>query len=280
MSPTPSPGLYIVATPIGNLADLSPRARDILATVDLIACEDTRVTGKLLHLCGIKQRMVRHDDHAGEADRAALVARLGTEAIALVCDAGTPLISDPGYQLVRDARAAGHAVTTIPGPCAATAALTLAGLPSDRFLFVGFLPAKVGARAKALAELAGIRASLIFYESGPRLSASLAAMAAALGDRSACVVRELTKLHEETQAGTLSALAARFANAPKGEIVVVVGPPAPTAPEPVDAESLRAALRAAMRDAPASRAARDVAKRFGIARDEAYAIAISLSDGE
>ncbi len=277
MLPSPSPGLYIVATPIGNLADLSPRARDILATVDLIACEDTRVTGKLLHLCGIKQRMIRHDDHASDADRAALVERLATQAVALVCDAGTPLISDPGYQLVRDVRAAGHPVTTIPGPCAATSALTLSGLPSDRFLFAGFLPVKAGARDKVLTELSTVRATLIFYESGPRLSASLSAMAGVLGDRQACVVRELTKLHEDAQTGSLNTLAAHYATPPKGEIVVVVAPPVPALPQAADPAEVRAALRLAMRHAPASRAARDIAKQFGIARDEAYAIAVSLS---
>lgn len=167
------PGLYIVATPIGNLGDLSPRAADILAAADVIAVEDSRVTAGLLRHIGVKRPMQPYHDHNAEHVRPALVARMGVEAVALVSDAGTPLISDPGYKLVRDARAAGHAVVTIPGPCAAIAALTLAGLPTDRFLFCGFLPPKEKARADAIAEIAGIRATLVFYESGPRLAATL-----------------------------------------------------------------------------------------------------------
>src|SRR3954447_23891025 len=163
------PGLHVVATPIGNLGDLSPRAADVLRRADRILAEDTRVTGKLLAHIGAKTPMSRFDDHSSEAERMAIVERLGTEAIALVSDAGTPLISDPGYKLVRAARAAGHSVYTAPGPCAAIAALTLAGLPTDRFLFAGFLPSKAKARADAIAELAALKATLIFYESGPRL---------------------------------------------------------------------------------------------------------------
>src|SRR5438067_1500929 len=172
-----APGLHIVATPIGNLGDLSPRAADTLRHADLILAEDTRVTAKLLAHIGAKVRMLRYDDHSGEAERERITARLGAEAVALVSDAGTPLISDPGYKLVRAARAAGHAVQTVPGPSAAIAALTLAALPTDRFLFLGFLPAKAKARGDAIAEVAGIRASLVLYESGPRLGATLAALA-------------------------------------------------------------------------------------------------------
>src|SRR6059036_1798691 len=164
------PGLHIVATPIGNLGDLSPRAADTLRRADRILAEDTRVTAKLLAHVGAKVPMTRYDDHTSEADRERIVARLGEEAIALVSDAGTPLISDPGYKLVRAARAAGHSVHTVPGPSAAIAALTLAGLPTDRFLFAGFLPAKAKARTDAIAELAALRATLVFYESGPRLA--------------------------------------------------------------------------------------------------------------
>ncbi|MEQ1687423.1 MAG: 16S rRNA (cytidine(1402)-2'-O)-methyltransferase [Sphingopyxis sp.] len=277
MSQSPLPGLYIVATPIGNLADLSPRAQTILSAADVVACEDTRVAGKLLHLFGIKRPLLRHDDHASDGERASLVARLGTQVVVLVSDAGTPLISDPGYRLVRDARAAGHMVTSVPGPCAAIAALSLSGLPTDRFLFAGFLPAKAGARTRALAELAGIKATLVFYESGPRLAASLRAMADALGPREVCVARELTKLHEEVITGQLDQLAARFAAPPKGEMVIVVAPPLEAKPATADPEAIRAALREAMASAPASRAARDVAKCFGIAREDAYAIALELS---
>ncbi|MBS0283650.1 MAG: 16S rRNA (cytidine(1402)-2'-O)-methyltransferase, partial [Proteobacteria bacterium] len=226
-----SPGLYIVATPIGNLGDLSPRAAQVLAHADLIAAEDTRVTATLLRHIGTKRPMQPYHDHNADAVRPGLVARLAREAVALVSDAGTPLISDPGYKLVRDARAAGHPVVTIPGPCAAIAALTLAGLPTDRFLFMGFLPAKQGAKAAAIAEVAAIRATLVFYESGPRLAATLAALAEGLGDREVAVTREITKKFEEAVTGTLSMLAARYADAPpKGEIVVVVGPPGEAPP--------------------------------------------------
>ena len=225
MHPPLEPGLYIVATPIGNLGDLSPRAAAILKGCDLILAEDKRVTAKLLAHIGTKTRMQAYHDHSSHAERDAIIARLADQAIALVSDAGTPLISDPGYKLVRAAREAGHAVTTAPGPSAAIAALTLAGIPTDRFLFAGFLPAKDKARADAIAELASIRASLIFYESGPRLAASLAALATALGPRDAAVAREITKLHEECVTGSLADLADRYADKPpKGEIVI---PPAP-----------------------------------------------------
>ena len=186
------PGLYIVATPIGNLGDLSPRAANILTNADVIAVEDSRVTAGLLRHIGVKRPMQPYHDHNAEHVRPGLIARMASGAVALVSDAGTPLISDPGYKLVRDARAAGHAVVTIPGPCAAIAALTLAGLPTDRFLFVGFLPPKEKARADAIAEIATIRATLVLYESGPRLSATLTALARGLGDREAAVTREIT----------------------------------------------------------------------------------------
>src|SRR3954452_12745195 len=192
-----TPGLHIVATPIGNLGDLSPRAAETLRRADRILAEDTRVTGKLLAHVGAKAPMSRYDDHSSDRERDAIVARLGDLAIALVSDAGTPLISDPGYKLVRAARAAGYAVHTVPGPCAAVAALSLAGLPTDRFLFAGFLPAKAKARADAIAELASIRATLIFYESGPRLAAALSALADGLGPREAAVAREISKAFEE-----------------------------------------------------------------------------------
>src|SRR4051794_27005535 len=177
------PGLYVVATPIGNLGDLSPRAADTLRRAHRILAEDTRVTTKLLIHVGAKVRMDRYDDHSSAAEREGIVERLGSEAIALVSDAGTPLISDPGYKLVRAARAAGHAVYTIPGPSAAIAALTLAGLPTDRFLFLGFLPAKAKARADAIAGIAGLRATLVLYESGPRLADALTALSDGLGER-------------------------------------------------------------------------------------------------
>ena len=204
-----APGLYIVATPIGNLGDVSARAVAVLGAADVVACEDTRVTGGLLHHLGLKRPMLAYHDHNADQMRPGLIARMASEVVALVSDAGTPLISDPGYKLVRDARAAGHAVVTIPGPCAAVAALTLAGLPTDRFLFMGFLPAKAGAKASAIAEVAGVRATLVLYESGPRLAATLAALAEGLGDREAGVAREITKKFEECVTAPLSVLAAR-----------------------------------------------------------------------
>lgn len=276
MTDTLAPGLYIVATPIGNLGDLSPRAAHVLTNAALIAVEDTRVTAGLLRHIGVKRPMIAYHDHNADRVRPGLVARLGSEAIALVSDAGTPLISDPGYKLVRDARAAGHAVVTIPGPCAAVAALTLAGLPTDRFLFVGFLPSKAGARAEALAEIAAIRATLVFYESGPRLAASLTALANGLGDREAAVTREITKKFEEAVTGTLSALAARYAEAgpPRGEIVVVVAPPGE--PEAASAADADAALAEALTRLPASKAAGEVAKKLNLDRRELYARALAM----
>src|SRR3954471_3078533 len=206
-----SPGLHVVATPIGNLGDLSPRAADTLRRADRILVEDTRVTAKLLSHIGAKVPMIRYDDHTSSEERERIVARLGEEAVALVSDAGTPLISDPGYKLVRAARAAGHQVHTVPGPCAAIAALTLAGLPTDRFLFLGFLPAKAKARSDAIAEIASVRATLVIYESGSRLGETLGALRKQLGPREAAIARELTKLHEECVTGTLSELTDRYA---------------------------------------------------------------------
>jgi 16S rRNA (cytidine1402-2'-O)-methyltransferase len=269
-------GLHIVATPIGNLADLSPRAADTLRRADRILVEDTRVTAKLLAHIGAKVPMTRYDDHTSEQERSAIVARLGEEAIALVSDAGTPLISDPGFKLVRAARAAGHDVHTVPGPSAAIAALTLAGLPTDRFLFLGFLPAKAKARGDAIAEIAGVRATLVIYESGPRLGDTLAALAAQLGARDGAVAREISKLHEECITGSLGELAQRYADAaPKGEIVIVVGPP-PESAEAPDQE-LDAALDAAMADLSPSRAAALVAEQLNIPRKRAYARALDRS---
>ena len=272
-----TPGLYIVATPIGNLGDLSPRASEILLGADLVAVEDSRVTAGLFRHLGAKGKMTPYHDHNADAVRPGLVARMATEAIALVSDAGTPLISDPGFKLVRDARAAGHPVTTIPGPCAAIAALTLAGLPTDRFLFLGFLPAKLHARAEAIAEIAGVRATLVLYESGPRLSACLAALAEGLGDREAAVAREISKKFEECVTGSRTQLAERYAEAPpKGEIVVVVAPPG--APAPASADDADAALAEALTRLPASKAAGEVAKKLGLDRKALYARAMAMKE--
>jgi 16S rRNA (cytidine1402-2'-O)-methyltransferase len=270
------PGLYVVATPIGNLADLSPRAAETLRGADRILAEDKRVSARLLARAGAKAPMAVYHDHSSEAERDAIVARLATEAIALISDAGTPLISDPGYKLVRAARAAGRSVHTVPGPCAAIAALTLAGLPTDRFLFLGFLPPKAKARGDSIAEVAAVRATLLLYESGPRLGGTLAALAAQLGPRDAAIAREISKLHEECVTGTLPELADRYAaTAPRGEIVIVVGPPA--ASEPASEIDLDSALGEALARLSPSRAAAEVADRLGVPRKRAYARALELA---
>ena len=273
-----APGLYIVATPIGNLGDLSPRAAEVLAGAAVIAVEDSRVTAKLLNHIGIKRPMTPYHDHNAEGVRPGLIARMSREAVALVSDAGTPLISDPGYKLVRDARAAGHLVVTIPGPCAAIAALTLAGLPTDRFLYLGFLPPKAAAKASALREIAGVRATLVIYESGPRLAATLLTLAEELGDRDAAVTREITKRFEEAVTGTLGDLATRYADAPpRGEIVIVVAPPGePEAASEADADT---ALAEALTRLSTGQAASEVAKKLGVDRKALYARALEMKDG-
>ena len=270
-----APGLYIVATPIGNLGDITPRAAEILRGVAAIACEDTRVTGKLLHHLGIAGRMIRYDDHASEATRDHLLQLAAAGPLALVSDAGTPLISDPGYRLVRAARERGIAVTSLPGPSAAVVALTLAGLPSDRFLFAGFLPNKDKARAEVLEELSGLRATLVFYETAPRLLDSLAAIGAVLPGREVAVARELTKRFEECRTGSAAELAAHYGVHPaKGEIVLLVGPPgAAAAPEAADVDAL---LQSALADLKPSQAAAQVAKATGLDRKALYARALEL----
>jgi 16S rRNA (cytidine1402-2'-O)-methyltransferase len=272
-----APGLYIVATPIGNLGDLTARAADTLSRVDAILAEDKRVTAKLLKHIGATAPMTAYNDHSDEARRSRLVEDLTTRAIALVSDAGTPLISDPGYKLVRAARAAGRSIHTLPGPCAAIAALTLAGLPTDRFLFLGFLPAKYSARSEAISEVAEVRATIVLYESGPRLAACLTALNGILGNRDAAVVREISKLHEETVTGTLGELVVRYTGSPppKGEIVLIVSPP--LEPETVNDSDLDEALRAALAKFTPSRAAADVANRLGVPRKRAYARALDLA---
>jgi 16S rRNA (cytidine1402-2'-O)-methyltransferase len=275
MNPKMPAGLYIVATPIGNLSDLSARAAEMLAGADLIAVEDSRVTAKLLRHLGVKRPMLPYHDHNADRVRPGLIARMRGEAIALVSDAGTPLVSDPGYKLVREARAAGIPVTTAPGPCAAIAALTLAGLPTDRFLFAGFLPAKAGARAAAIAELAPVKATLLFYESGPRLAATLAALAEGLGPREAAVAREISKKFEEVRTGDLAELARLYAGAPpKGEIVIVVGPPG--AREAPGQEALDTMLREALTRLSPSRAAAEAAEILGVPKKRAYERALAL----
>ena len=270
------PGLYIVATPIGNLSDLSSRAVDILSRADILAVEDSRVTAKLLRHIGVKRPMTPYHDHNAERVRPGLIGQMATCSIALVSDAGTPLISDPGYKLVREARAAGHNITTIPGPCAAIAALTLAGLPTNRFLFVGFLPPKQKALAEAIAEIASISATLIFYESGSRLSATLLALCKGMGDREAGVAREITKTFEECVTGTLSTLAERYAKAPpKGEIVIIVAPWQKELRETEPAEIDTALIDALSRLSPA-RAAGEVSRQLKLDRRTLYGRAMEL----
>jgi 16S rRNA (cytidine1402-2'-O)-methyltransferase len=270
------PGLYVVSTPIGNLRDITLRALDVLARADVVLAEDTRVCGKLLSAHGLKNRIERYDDHTGERARPAVLARLRAGArIALTTDAGTPLVSDPGFRLVQEAAGEGLPVFPVPGASAALAALTAAGLPTDRFLFAGFPPSKAGARRSFLESLAGVQATLVLYESGPRLAESLADMAQVFGDREAAVCRELTKLHETTYRGRLGTLAAdpAFA-APKGEIVVVVGPP-PEAPAASPAAVDAALAEALVRLSPAD-AASEVARLLDRPRKALYRRALEL----
>ncbi len=273
------PGLCIVATPIGNAADITLRALEVLRNADAIACEDTRVTGKLLAMHGLSGRLIAYHDHNAERVRPQIMERLERgETVALVSDAGTPLVSDPGYRLVRECVARGIRVTPLPGASALLAALAVAGLPTDRFLFAGFLPAKVAARRAMLAGLASVPATLVFYELPHRLAAALADMADALGARDAAVARELTKLYEEVRRGTLAELAAAYADAPtpKGEIVVIVGPP--PAELPPDADTLDRALRTALSQSSLRDAVASVVRETGLPRGDVYARALELRD--
>jgi len=272
--PALAPGLYIVATPIGNLGDITLRAIETLRRCDAVACEDTRVTGKLMKHLGISKPLWRYDDHAEARDRERLIESLRSRAVALVSDAGTPLVSDPGYRLVNAARAEGLPVTVIPGACAAIAGIAVSGLPNDRFLFAGFLPAKDKARGDMLAELAGIDTTLVFYETAPRLTKSLTAIAAAMPYREVAVARELTKLHEECRRGLPAGLVAWYeAHPARGEIVLLVGPPVDHGNEEVDADAM---LRAALAGAKPSQAAARVARATGMDRRELYARALEL----
>lgn len=271
------PGLYLVATPIGNAADITLRALDTVKRAAAVACEDTRVTGRLMTIHGVPTPLVPYHEHNAARMRPQLIRRMqGGEAIALVSDAGTPLVSDPGYKLVRECVEAGVAVTTLPGPSAPLAALLLSGLPSDRFLFAGFLPNKSAARRTAIAEVKAVPATLIFFDSAQRLAASLADLTAVLGPRPAAVARELTKLYEEVRRGPLDELAAHYEQAgpPRGEIVIVVGGPSDGGDTGVD-------LDAALRDALARLSVRDataaVTALTGLPKREVYARALELS---
>jgi 16S rRNA (cytidine1402-2'-O)-methyltransferase len=273
-----APGLYVVATPIGNLRDITLRALDVLAAADLVLAEDTRVAGKLLSAYGLSAKLERYDEHgAGRTRPRAMSALAEGKRVALISDAGTPLVSDPGYRLVREAAAAGLPVFPIPGPSALLAGLSAAGLPTDRFLFAGFPPSKSAARRTFLEELAPIRATLVFFEGGSRLAASLADMAAVLGEREAVVCRELTKLYETIVRGPLAALAAdsRFV-APKGELVVLVAPGRETEASAAEAD---AALSDALTRLKPAEAAAEVAKALGLSRRDLYRRAMDLRAG-
>lgn len=276
-----APGLYVIATPIGNAADVTLRALTILAGVDAIIAEDTRVSAKLLTIHGIRKTLIAYNDHNAPTTRPKLIARLQRgESLGLVTDAGTPLVSDPGYRLVREVAALSLPVFTVPGPSAALAALSIAGLPSDRFLFAGFLSAKAGERRSTLEGLRDVQASLILFESAQRLAASLADMAEILGPREAVVARELTKMHEEVARGTLQSLAQSYGaqNPPKGEITIVIAPPDGTkrgASAPADA-----LLRQALVHMPVSAAASLIAQATGENRRLLYARALELKSGD
>ena len=270
-------GLYLTATPIGNASDITLRALSVLRECDAIVAEDTRVTSRLLSIHGISRPLLTYNDHNAPGMRPKLLERLEAGArLALVSDAGTPLISDPGHKLVRAAHERGVAVYPVPGPSAALAALTASGLPSDRFFFAGFLPAREGPRRGALADLASIPATLIFFESPPRLAESLADMAEVLGDREAAIARELTKLHEDIRFGRLSALAAGYADdqVPKGEITVVIGPGAEGAP--AEDARLDSLLSAALAFMPVKAASQLVAEATKSARRRVYLRALRL----
>jgi 16S rRNA (cytidine1402-2'-O)-methyltransferase len=275
------PGLYVVSTPIGNLRDLTLRALDILAAADLVLAEDTRVAGKLMNAYDLKPRVERYDDHTDTRRRPQILEALASgQRIALISDAGTPLVSDPGYRLVKAAADAGLPVFAAPGASAALAALAVSGLPSDRFLFAGFSPPKGGPRRAFLQELAPIRATLILYETGPRLEDSLTDMLAVFSDRPAVVARELTKLHETVVRGPLSQLVKHFAGAPpKGEIVVLIGPGEAEVATEADAD--RALSEALERLSPAD-AASEVARSLGLNRRDLYrrALALKQSSGD
>lgn len=273
-----APGLHIVATPIGNLGDITLRALEALAGADLIACEDTRVTRKLLDRYAIARPLTPYHEHNAVKARPMLLRRLAEgAAIALVSDAGTPLISDPGYKLVRAAQDAGHIVTALPGASALLAALTVAGLPTDQFLFAGFLPPKETARRARIAELARIPATLVLFEAGPRLAATLADLAAGLGQRrEAALCRELTKLHEEIRRGELATLAETCADhPPRGEIVLVIAPP--PASQPVGAAETETMLRQALARVSLKEAVGEVSDATGLPRREVYQRALALA---
>lgn len=274
------PGLYIVATPIGNLRDITLRAIDTLRAADEILAEDTRVARRLMDAHDIRAKVTPYHDHNGAKRRPEVLQKLSEGAvIAQISDAGTPMVSDPGWKLAREALEAGHRVIPLPGASALLAGLVASGLASDRFMFCGFLPPKSGARQKAFKELAAVPATLVFYESGPRLSDCLQDAAETLGaEREAAVFRELTKLFEETRRGSLQSLADHYAEngPPKGEIVVLIGPPIKTQ---ADKETIDSALRQALETQSVKQAAAEIADMFALPKRQVYQRALALKDG-
>ncbi len=275
-APALSPGLHIVSTPIGNLRDITIRALDTLAAADAVLAEDTRVAQRLLSRYGIRVPLRRFDAHAGATQRAALIAELaGGVALALVSDAGTPLLSDPGAELVREATSAGVSVFAAPGPSALLAALVSAGVAADRFFFEGFLPPKTGDRRRRIRQLDALPGALVLYEAPHRVEETLEDLLAVLGDRPAATARELTKLHETVARGTLSQLIAGVAaTPPRGEYVIIVG--APTIDAAASGEDVEARLAAAMEDMSVKDAAAVVAAEMGLPRREVYARALRM----
>jgi len=281
-APALAGGLYLVATPIGNLRDITLRALEVLAAADVIACEDTRVTRKLLDHYGIRTALTPYHEHNAAQARPAILARLGDgAAVALVSDAGTPLISDPGFKLVRAAQDAGLAVTAIPGASASLAALSVAGLPTDRFFFEGFLPPKEAQRRKRIAELTRVPATLVLFESGPRLAAALADLAAGLGQRDGAVCRELTKLHEEVRRGDLATLARDYRDGAetRGEIVIVIGPPSEQE-DAVAETDLDTLLRGALARLSLKDAVQEITAATGQKRREVYQRALAILEAD
>lgn len=276
-APRLAPGLYVVATPIGNLGDVTLRALRTLAAADMLACEDTRVTRVLLDRYSIGRPLVTYHEHNAAQQRPKLLDALAEgKSVALCSDAGTPLLSDPGYRLVLDAAAAGYAVFPIPGASALLAGLVTAGLPTDSFFFAGFLPSKPAGRRKRLQALATVPGSLVFYESPHRVAASLEDMAAVLGDRPAAVARELTKAFETVRRGPLSTLATAFGDTPpRGEIVIVVGPPVEAVP---DEETVDALLRRLLVSGGVKSAAEEAAAATGLPRRDLYQRALALRE--
>jgi 16S rRNA (cytidine1402-2'-O)-methyltransferase len=273
-----APGLYVTATPIGNARDITLRALDVLKDCDLIAAEDTRVTAKLLAIHAIAKTLIAYNDHNALRERPKLLAKLAQGArIALVSDAGTPLVSDPGYKLVREAIAQGIAVHAIPGASSALTALVLAGLPTDRFFFAGFLPPKGGERRNALAQFKELRSTLIFFESAQRLCECLADLDAVLGNRACAVTRELTKLHEEVRRGDLASLSKHYGQAgpPKGEVTLVVGPPAESETDFSRADVL---LEKALAFMPVRAASDLVAEALALPRRALYGRALAMKE--